>query len=160
MSRAIFMDRDGTVMADVGYPRQPDDVELLPGAAETLARLRALGFKLIVVSNQSGIGRGLVTADEAAAVHKRFVAELRAHGVELDGAYYCPHSPEDACTCRKPLPGLIEQAARELGVDLADSFMVGDKESDVEAGRRAGCRTIAFSSWEDVYARIQTQVPA
>lgn len=160
MSRALFMDRDGTVMVDIGYPRDPDDVELLPGAPETLARLRELGLKLVIVSNQSGVGRGLVSADEAAAVHRRFVDALRAEGVELDAAYYCPHAPEDGCRCRKPSPELLERAARELDVDLAKSFMVGDKETDLEAGRRAGCRTIAFHSWGDVFAQVQSAVAA
>jgi D-glycero-D-manno-heptose 1,7-bisphosphate phosphatase len=160
MSRALFMDRDGTVMVDIGYPRTPDEVELLPDAPETLARLRELGLKLVVVSNQSGVGRGLVTADEAASVHARFVAALLAHGVELDAAYYCPHAPDAGCSCRKPSPELLERAARDLDVELGESFMVGDKESDLEAGRRAGCMTIAFRSWQDVYARIQSAVAA
>jgi len=154
MSRALFMDRDGTVMVDVGYPRNPGDVELVPEAPQALARLRELGLKLVVVSNQSGVGRGLVTADEAASVHHRFVEALRAHGVELDAAYYCPHAPDEGCTCRKPSPELLERAARELNLDLGESFMVGDKESDLEAGRRAGCRTIPFHSWQDVYERV------
>jgi D-glycero-D-manno-heptose 1,7-bisphosphate phosphatase len=154
MSRALFMDRDGTVMVDVGYPRDPGDVELVPDAPEALARLRELGLKLVVVSNQSGVGRGLVTADEAASVHRSFVEALRAHGVELDAAYYCPHAPHEGCSCRKPSPELLERAARELDLDLGQSFMVGDKESDLEAGRRAGCRTIPFHSWQDVYERV------
>jgi D-glycero-D-manno-heptose 1,7-bisphosphate phosphatase len=154
MSRALFMDRDGTVMVDVGYPRNPGDVELVPEAPQALARLRELGLKLVVVSNQSGVGRGLVTADEAASVHQRFVEALRAHGVELDAAYYCPHAPDEGCSCRKPSPELLERAARELNLDLGESFMVGDKESDLEAGRRAGCRTIPFHSWQDVYERV------
>jgi D-glycero-D-manno-heptose 1,7-bisphosphate phosphatase len=154
MGRALFMDRDGTVMVDVGYPRSPDDVELVADAPEALARLRGLGLKLVVVSNQSGVGRGLVTADEAASVHRRFVEALRAQGVELDAAYYCPHAPDEGCSCRKPSPELLERAARELDLDLGESFMVGDKESDLEAGRRAGCRTIPFHSWQDVYERV------
>lgn len=154
MNRALFMDRDGTVMVDVGYPRRPDDVELLPDAPPTLAKLHDLGFKLVVVSNQSGVGRGLVTADEASAVHERFVEALRASGVELDGAYYCPHAPDEGCSCRKPSPELLERAARELGLDLPESFMVGDRDSDLEAGRRAGCRTIPFRSWADVYEQV------
>ncbi len=156
MNRALFMDRDGTVMVDVGYPRRPDDVELLPDAPPMLARLHDLGFKLVVVSNQSGVGRGLVTADEAEAVHERFVEALRAGGVELDAAYYCPHAPDEGCSCRKPSPELLQRAARELALDLPESFMVGDRDSDLEAGRRAGCRTIPFRSWADVYEQVTT----
>ena len=154
MNRALFMDRDGTVMVDVGYPRRPDDVELLPDAPPTLARLRDLGFKLVVVSNQSGIGRGLVTTEEAASVHERFVEALRESGVELDAAYYCPHAPDEGCSCRKPSPELLQRAARDLELDLPESFMVGDRDSDLEAGRRAGCRAIPFRSWADVYERV------
>jgi D-glycero-D-manno-heptose 1,7-bisphosphate phosphatase len=154
VSRALFMDRDGTVMVDVGYPRRPDDVELLPDAPLTLARLRELGFKLVVVSNQSGVGRGLVTEAEAASVHERFVEALREGGVELDAAYYCPHAPDEGCSCRKPSPELLHRAAADLEIELTRSFMVGDRDSDLEAGRRAGCRTIPFRSWADVYEQL------
>jgi D-glycero-D-manno-heptose 1,7-bisphosphate phosphatase len=143
--RAVFLDRDGTLIEDVGYPDDPDGVRLVPGAADALAALRRGGFALVVVSNQSGIGRGLVTPEQAESVHERFVAELAAHGVELDDARYCPHAPDESCPCRKPSPGLLRDAASELGVDLAGSFMVGDKPSDVEAGRRAGCRTVLLA---------------
>jgi D-glycero-D-manno-heptose 1,7-bisphosphate phosphatase len=127
---AVFMDRDGTVIVDAGYPSRAEQVELLPDTAAALARLKA------------GIGRGLVTEADAQRVHARFVAVLADAGVDLDGAYYCPHAPEDACTCRKPSPELILRAARELDLDPGRSFMVGDRDSDLESGRRAGCRTI------------------
>ena len=142
---AVFLDRDGTLMEDVGYPRDPADVRLLDGAAEALAQLGRAGFRLVVVSNQSGIGRGLITAEEARTVHERFVAELEHRGVHLDGARYCPHAPDAGCECRKPAPGLLLAAADELGLDLEASFMIGDKAADVEAGRRAGCRTILLA---------------
>jgi D-glycero-D-manno-heptose 1,7-bisphosphate phosphatase len=142
---AIFFDRDGTLIEDVGYPRDPARVRLLDGAAEALAQLGRAGFRLVVVSNQSGIGRGLITAEEARTVHERFVAELEHRGVHLDGARYCPHAPDAGCECRKPAPGLLLAAADELGLDLEASFMIGDKAADVEAGRRAGCRTILLA---------------
>ena len=142
LRRAVFLDRDGTLIEDVGYPRDPDLVRLLPGVAEGLAALRKAGFLLVVVSNQSGIGRGLVTREEAAAVHDRVVQELRGRDVELDVVRYCPHAPDDSCACRKPAAGLLLAAGRELALDLAGSFMVGDSPADVEAGRTAGCRTI------------------
>ena len=143
---AVFFDRDGTVIEDVGYPRDPEGVRPLAGAAEALAELRSAGFRLVVVSNQSGIGRGLIAPEEAERVHERFVAELAACGVSLDAARYCPHAPEDGCDCRKPAPGLILAAAEELGLDLSRSFVVGDRESDVEAGRAAGCATILLGT--------------
>lgn len=144
--RAVFLDRDGTVIHDVAYPRDPEQVRLVPGAAAALVRLKNLGFALVLVSNQSGIGRGLVTPQEAERVHERVVAVLEANGVRLDDACYCPHAPEVHCACRKPAPGLILEAADRLGIDLAQSFMVGDKPSDIEAGRRAGSRTVQLTA--------------
>jgi D-glycero-D-manno-heptose 1,7-bisphosphate phosphatase len=143
--RAVFLDRDGTLMEDVGYPRDPADVRLLDGAAEALAQLRQAGYRLVVISNQAGIGRGLITEDEARRVHERVVAEFDRRGVRLEDAYYCPHAPDEGCDCRKPAPGMILAAAADLGLDLAASFMIGDKATDVEAGRRAGARTILLA---------------
>lgn len=144
-SRAVLLDRDGTLIEDVGYPRDPEQVRLLEGAAEGLARLRGAGFRLVVIGNQSGIGRGLVTPLEARAVHERLVAQLEDHGAWLDAAKYCPHAPWEGCACRKPNTRLLVEAADELGLDLSNSFMVGDKASDMEAGSRVGARTILVS---------------
>jgi D-glycero-D-manno-heptose 1,7-bisphosphate phosphatase len=130
------------VIEDPGYLGDPSGVALLPGAADGLAALRDRGFRLVVVSNQSGIGRGLITREQAAAVHDRFVAELLRLGVRLDDVRYCPHAPDEGCRCRKPLPGLLLDAAGDLGIDLGRSFMIGDKAVDVAAGRAAGCATI------------------
>lgn len=137
---AVFLDRDGTLIEDVGYPRDPEEVRLLPGVPAALRRLAAAGLRLVVVSNQSGIGRGLIRTEEASAVHDRLVAHLGGQGIVLDGAKYCPHAPGEGCDCRKPAPGMLLDAAAELDLDLGSSFMIGDKQSDVEAGRRAGCR--------------------
>jgi D-glycero-D-manno-heptose 1,7-bisphosphate phosphatase len=146
--RAIFLDRDGTITIDTGYPSDPKDVELLPGAADGLRTLRDRGWALVLVSNQSAVGRGMITAEQAQAVHDRLMVVLRASGVELDGAYYCPHSPDDACGCRKPRSGLLRRAAAELQLELAGSVMVGDRQSDVEAGRDAGCTTVLLGPGE------------
>lgn len=143
---AVFLDRDGTVVHDAGYPRDPAQVRLLDGAAAALGRLRDHGFALVLVSNQSGIGRGLVTLREAEAVHAQVAALLEQAGVRFDGAYYCPHAPDAGCACRKPAPGMLVRAATELNLDLARSFMVGDRGSDMEAGRGAGCRTILLTT--------------
>jgi len=140
--RAVFLDRDGTVIRDVGYPADPDEVELLPGAAEALRRLAGAGWSLVLASNQSGIARGLVTEDEAESVHRRTVELLAAEGVHVDGFYRCPHGPDDGCACRKPNPGMLYAAAADLGLDLEASVMVGDKASDALAGLAAGCRGI------------------
>jgi D-glycero-beta-D-manno-heptose-7-phosphate kinase len=144
--RAVCLDRDGTVIEDVGYPRDPGRVRLLPGAGAALAELKGQGFLLILISNQSGIGRGLLTQDEADQVHRQVVSALREFGVHLDAAYYCPHAPEERCRCRKPSPQMLLRAAEECDFDLAGSFMVGDKPSDVAAGKQAGCRTILLAA--------------
>jgi D-glycero-D-manno-heptose 1,7-bisphosphate phosphatase len=141
---ALLLDRDGTLIVDVGYPRDPERVELLPGAAEALVELQR-HFCLVIISNQSGLGRGKITAAEAAAVHRRVLDDFASLGVQFAGAYYCPHAPEAGCPCRKPATGLVVQAAAELGLELAASVMIGDKAADVELGQRAGCRaTVRF----------------
>jgi D-glycero-D-manno-heptose 1,7-bisphosphate phosphatase len=143
--RAIFLDRDGTIVHDAGYPRSPDQIRFLPDAAESMVRLKALGYKLVLVSNQSGVGRGILTIEEVETVHDHVVSCLEEMGVRLDGSYYCTHAPEEECSCRKPSPEMLLRASRELEIDPVFSFMVGDTDSDVEAGKRAGCRTILLS---------------
>jgi histidinol-phosphate phosphatase family protein len=136
--RAIFLDRDGTLIVDVGYPRDPADVALLPGASDVLRALQRT-WLLVIVSNQSGIGRGLITPEEATAVHDKMISLFAAEGVAFAGVYYCPHAPGARCDCRKPAPGLLLDAGLELDIDVSQSIMIGDKASDVEAGRTAGC---------------------
>jgi histidinol-phosphate phosphatase family protein len=154
---AVFLDRDGTLIDDVGYISDPEDVRLVTGAAEALRSLRDDGFALVVVSNQSGIGRGVTTQEQANAVHRRLLEELERAGAGIDAAYYCPHTPEDGCACRKPLPGLILDAARELELDLERSTMVGNSDVDVAAGEAAGTRTILLGEgeWPDAVSRIR-----
>lgn len=139
MKRAVFLDRDGTLIVDRGYLHHPDQVQLLPEAVPALRSFRAWGFALVVCSNQSGIGRGLLTEAQAGEVHSRFSAAFAAYGIVFDAVHYCPHGPEDGCPCRKPEPGMLQEAAKDLSLDLGRSFMIGDKLSDVEAGHRAGC---------------------
>ena len=142
--RGVLLDRDGTLIEDVGYPRDPAAVRLLAGAPAALRRFRDLGLRLVVVSNQSGIGRGLITQAEADAVHARFVELLDREGVQLDDVRYCPHAPEEGCTCRKPAPTLMVDAATQLGLDLEGSFAIGDQPRDLESARAAGCRTLVL----------------
>jgi D-glycero-D-manno-heptose 1,7-bisphosphate phosphatase len=142
MTRAALLDRDGTINVEREYLSDPAGVALLPNAAAGLRRLRALGFKLIVISNQAGVGRGYFTTADVEAVNARLVALLRAEGVTLDGIYVCPHHPDGGCACRKPAPGLIRQAAREHGFDPRASVMIGDKALDIETGKRVGARTV------------------
>lgn len=140
--RALFLDRDGTIIFDRGYLKAAHEVCLLAGAGEALATIKEHGFALVLISNQSGIGRGLITPEQAEEVHQAVVTQLMEHGVRLDAVCYCPHTPAENCRCRKPSPEMLLRAAQEIHVDLARSFMIGDKACDIEAGKRAGCRTI------------------
>jgi histidinol-phosphate phosphatase family protein len=136
--RAVLLDRDGTLVADVPYNGDPDLVRPLPGVAEALARLRREGVPTAVVSNQSGIARGLVSAREVQAVNERIEAAVGPLGPWL----VCPHGPDDACACRKPRPGLVLEAARALGVSPADCALIGDIGADMEAARGGGARGV------------------
>jgi D-glycero-D-manno-heptose 1,7-bisphosphate phosphatase len=145
---AVFLDRDGTLIAEVGYLGDPDGVALLSGVRDAVRRLRDAGFLLVVVSNQAGVARGLFTEDDVVAVNGRLADILADEGLELDGWYYCIHHPDfgEPCDCRKPAPGMLTRAAGELGLDLGRSWIVGDHPSDAEAGRRAGARPIIVLS--------------
>jgi len=136
----VFLDRDGTLVRDTGYPHRLADYELLPGVIAGARALAEAGFALAIATNQSGIGRGLFTTADFARFQARLEADLAAAGVTLAATLVCPHAPEAGCACRKPAPGLLLRARDELGADLAASWMIGDGERDVEAARRAGCR--------------------
>ena len=142
---AVFLDRDGTLIEDTGYLSDPASVRILAGAVEALRLLQALGLPLVVVSNQSGLGRGLISAHQAATVHARFVELFERAGIVFDLVLYCPHHPDAGCDCRKPSPGLLLQAEDELALDLSRSFMIGDKLSDADSGRRAGVSSILLT---------------
>lgn len=138
----LLLDRDGTLMEDVGYPNDAATVRLVPGAADAVRELVQRGFVPAIVSNQSGIARGIVTTEQAKAVHDRFIVMFEdASGVRLP-AFYCPHGPDDGCDCRKPEIGLLRRAAVELDKVGRPAVMIGDKTSDVEAGRRFGACAI------------------
>jgi D-glycero-D-manno-heptose 1,7-bisphosphate phosphatase len=150
---AVFFDRDGTLIHDPGYLNHPDQVQLLDGAAEALRELRGLGHRTVVVSNQSAVARGIVTEEMLEKIHERLRERLAAKGASLDKIYYCPYHPDGVLPqyskesdWRKPKPGMLLAAAREMEIDLTKSWMIGDNEQDVEAGRSAGCRTILISS--------------
>jgi D,D-heptose 1,7-bisphosphate phosphatase len=151
--RAVFLDKDGTLIEDVPYNVDPARIRLLPGASEGLRRLHEAGYRLIVVSNQSGVARGYFREQALAGVERRLAELLAGERVILSGFYYCPHHPQGrvsgynvACTCRKPAPGLLLQAAHEHDIDLEHSWLIGDILDDIEAGRRAGCRTILIDN--------------
>lgn len=140
MRPAVFLDRDGAIIVDKNYLSDPEGVELLPNAIEGLLQFQSAGFLLIIITNQSGVGRGMFTAKDAEAVNERLVQVLSRNGITITDTYYCPHAPDDHCQCRKPLPGMILEAAAKHGIDLSRSITIGDKESDVKAGQAAGCR--------------------
>jgi histidinol-phosphate phosphatase family protein len=142
LKRAVFFDRDGTLILDRGYMSHPSQVELMAGAPEVLKSLRANRFQIVITSNQSGVGRGLMTASDAEAVTAELLRQLALQGASVDAVYYCPHAPEDGCECRKPKPGMLLRAARDFGIELKESFIVGDKPSDCEAGQSVGCQPI------------------
>jgi D-glycero-D-manno-heptose 1,7-bisphosphate phosphatase len=137
---AVFFDRDGTLMQDADYCDDPAKVKVFEGAADAIRELKGRGFKIVVVTNQSGIGRGYMIEENYRAVAREFESQL---GSDLiDSTYFCPHSPEESCACRKPEPGMLLQAAEEHQIDLTKSYFVGDKDSDIECGKRAGTKTI------------------
>jgi D-glycero-D-manno-heptose 1,7-bisphosphate phosphatase len=145
----VFLDRDGTLIRDVGYLRRIDELEILPMVPEALRLLRLQGFKLVVVTNQSAIARGWLSEAELAEIHATLSAELARSGARLDAIYYCPHHPVEGeggyrwqCTCRKPDSGMIERAAAELGVDPSASYVVGDQQTDVELAQRIGATPV------------------
>jgi D-glycero-D-manno-heptose 1,7-bisphosphate phosphatase len=140
-ARFAMLDRDGTLIRERHYLSEPRGVELLPGAAAGLRELRAKGLGLVILTNQSGVGRGYLDESKLARIHDRLRDLLREEGVELDGIYHCPHVPEDQCHCRKPETGLAERAAAELGFDLGRSIMVGDKVIDMQMGKAVGATT-------------------
>ncbi|HJV86038.1 MAG TPA: HAD family hydrolase [Noviherbaspirillum sp.] len=151
--RAIFLDKDGTLVENVPYNVNPALLELTWQAGQALQLLKELGYALIVVTNQPGLARGLFTERALGALQQRLSELLVQYGVALDGFYYCPHSADGAveryavsCTCRKPMPGMLFRAAHEHGIDLSASWMIGDILHDVEAGRRAGCRTVLIDN--------------
>ncbi len=161
-SPALFLDRDGTLIPDVGYLSDPEKVALLPDVVTALTDAKARGYKLVIVSNQSGIARGYFDEATAHRVQARVNDMFEARGVTFDGVYFCVHGPDDGCACRKPSPGMLLDAARDLDIDLSRSIMIGDKPSDIEAGRHAGCRayvafetpvataTIVAKTWKDI----------
>jgi D-glycero-D-manno-heptose 1,7-bisphosphate phosphatase len=141
---AVFLDRDGTINVEVNYLHRIADLVLVPGAAEAIARLNGAGLPVLVVTNQAGIARGLYDVAAMDLLHAHLQEVLAQHGAHVDGFYYCPHHPDVSglCSCRKPARGMLLRAARDHGVDLARSWLVGDSAGDIGAGRAAGCRTI------------------
>jgi len=146
MNKAVFFDRDGTIAKDVHYCRRPEDFVLLADAAKVIKVLNDHGFKVIIITNQSGIAHGYFSEETLDEIHKKMREDLGREGARVDGIYYCPHPPDDNCECRKPKPLLVLRATRDFNLDLKNSFVVGDLQKDVELGKAVGCRTILVDS--------------
>ena len=145
MNKAAFLDRDGVinVKAPEGqYVTRWEEVRFLPGVATAISELNKSGFRVIVISNQRCVAKGLVTSAEVEALHRKILKELADQGAVIDAVYFCPHDTEPKCDCRKPAPGMILRAAREHQIDLGASWMIGDSDADVAAGKNAGCKTV------------------
>jgi D-glycero-D-manno-heptose 1,7-bisphosphate phosphatase len=140
VSRFVFLDRDGTLVRDLGYTHRVEDYQLLPGVVSGLRRILDAGYRLAVITNQSGIGRGYFSAEKYAEFQAHLADDLARQGVPIEASYFCPHRPEAKCECRKPRPALLYRAQRELGADLARSWVIGDSPVDVELAERGGCR--------------------
>lgn len=138
----LLLDRDGTLIEECDYLLDPRQVRLLPGAASAMKRLKRAGFKVVVVTNQSGVGRRLITLAQMRSVNRRFLQLLREQKASLDGLYWCPHRPSSRCSCRKPKLGMVKRAAKDLGISWQGSISVGDRPSDVELGQRTGGKGI------------------
>ena len=142
----IFLDRDGTVNRDTGYVKSIEELELLPGVVEGMARLNRSGAKVVLVTNQSGIARGILSAAALKSIHAALSEALAAAGARLDAIYYCPHHPDEHCLCRKPETGMVVRAVKDLGVDPSSGYVIGDKPQDIELARRIGARSILVLS--------------
>ena len=140
MNKAIFLDRDGTINIDKGYVYKPEDFEFLPGAIEGMRILQKSGYLLIIITNQSGIGRKFYTESDFDVLNRFMLRELEANHVKINAIYHCPHLPEENCSCRKPLTGMFERAIKDFDVDINESFSIGDKLRDLGICEKTECR--------------------
>ncbi|MCR5050872.1 MAG: HAD family hydrolase [Paludibacteraceae bacterium] len=146
MNKAIFLDRDGTIIEDKSYMYHVEDLILLDNVVEALRKFKDMGYLLIVITNQSGIGRGYFTMQQAESFHKAFVELLKEKGCTIDATYTCPHAPEEGCACRKPSPLLVQRAIQDWQINPNESYMFGDKETDVLCGSNAGVKSYKVSA--------------
>jgi histidinol-phosphate phosphatase family protein len=152
----VFLDRDGTIIRECHYLSDPDQVELLPGVSQGLQQLQAMGLRLVVLTNQSAIGRGYFDLDRLQQIHQRLQTLLLQEGIHLTAIFFCPHVPQDRCHCRKPNPGLIEQAAQSLKFSPSQSFVVGDKPCDIELGLRIKATTFLVRTGYGIETEINS----
>lgn len=164
--RAVFLDRDGTLVHSRHYPSRPEELHLYDGIGPILRDVQEIGFRLVLITNQAGIARGYLTEADLQRMHEYLAGELEKSGVHFDGIYFCPHHPEGViaelairCNCRKPQPGMLLQAAKDLDLDLQASWFVGDILDDIEAGNRGGCRTILVDLGTEQLPQQQIRYP-
>lgn len=144
MNKAVYLDRDGIINQKLenDYVKNWDEFNFLPGAIEAIKAITEKGYLVIVVTNQRGIARGLMTEKDLEEIHRRMCEELQKHGAHIDDIFFCPHDIKDNCNCRKPKPGMLIEAQKKWNIDFAQSYIIGDSESDIEAGKRVGCKGI------------------
>lgn len=155
--KCVFIDRDDTIAKDVPYCDSPDKFHLFPGVPGQIKRLNDAGYLVIVITNQSGIGRGYFTEDTLKKIHGKMTSDIEAGGGHLDAIYYCPHRPDENCQCRKPGTLMGERAVKDFGIDVKGSFMVGDSDADMRFGEKLGCSTLRVSegfTFKDAVDRI------
>ncbi|MDI6781124.1 MAG: D-glycero-beta-D-manno-heptose 1,7-bisphosphate 7-phosphatase [bacterium] len=157
LQRAVFLDRDGVINKKLegDYVKSYDEFSFLPGVIDAIKKIKQKGLMVIIITNQSGIGRGIMSEDDLINVHEQMLAELKKNGVTIDAIYYCPHSPDNGCDCRKPKDGLFKQALMDFNIDMRNSWMIGDEQKDVEAGEKAGCQTYLLSKGELLIKAIE-----
>lgn len=142
-NKAVFLDRDGVINKKRinDYVKCWEEFLFLPGVKEAIKLLNQAQFKVIIITNQAGVGKGLVKEEQLQLIHQQMLDELKEYGAHIDGIYYCPHLPEDNCNCRKPKTGMLEQAEKDFNIDFKNSYLIGDEDKDVEAGQKMGCKT-------------------
>jgi len=141
-NKTVFIDRDGTINANTGYIKTPDDFKIYKGVAEGIKILNNMGYKVIIITNQSGIARGFFNEEMLEKIHEKMKKELSEKGATVDAIYFCPHHPDEKCNCRKPEPGMLQKAMKDFDVDVQKSFIIGDRMLDVEAGNKIGVKTV------------------
>jgi D-glycero-D-manno-heptose 1,7-bisphosphate phosphatase len=165
MNRAIFLDRDGTINEEVVHPepnqfapRHPDEFKLISKVGSAIKLLNDAGLKVVVVTNQAGVARGYFTEEMVIKIHQQMKRDLSKAGAFLDAVYYCPHHPDAGCYCRKPKPGMLEQAAHDLDIDLKRSYVIGDKMTDLIPGTNVGCKTILVLTGRGKYLKMKENI--
>ena len=149
LRKAVFIDRDGTITRDVSYCSRPKDLELFEGAAQSVKKLNDAGYLVIMITDQSGIGRGYFTEDTLHKIHEKMKKDLANEGAIVDSIYYCPHHPQENCNCRKPNTGLIKKAIQDFDISIKESYVMGDRLRDIELAERIGCKPIKVDNLSD-----------